>query len=365
MVDKSKMKKTVLFLPKYSAKGPSSRYRIYSYLPYYEQADIDFQVKPLFDDWYLENVWGHYSKIKILHKIIWAYFCRIFIILTVSTNTIVYIGADLLPFFPPIMEIYLSLRGVKYIVELDDAIFHNYDQNRSSFVRMVLGKKFHTVLKKASVVICGCSYLADYAKKWNSDTYIIPTSIDARKYENAILENRKETLVVGWIGSSYTSISIKQVVTAIKKLQSSIDFEFHLIGFDKILEPILKGCNYKIIQWSEAKEVEYMSRFTIGIMPLEDTPFSRGKCAFKLVQYMAMGIPTVSTPLQSNIDIDKGCGNFFANNNEEWYDKMYILLKNRDLRDSIGKNNKKVAMEYYTFQATNQKKIDIIKSLVK
>lgn len=349
----------VLFLPKYSQMGPSSRYRIYSYLPYYNAAGINYRISPLFGDWYLEAIWKHKSKLLVLHKLIWTYLRRIKKSLTVDSNTIVYIGAELLPFFPPVMEFFLYKRDIKYIIEFDDAVFHTYDNSKCWLIRKFLGNKFPHVIRKASVVICGCQYLADYASQWNNNVVIIPTSIDANKY--IINKEEGNIPIVGWIGSSSTSQNIRIVIDAIQHVQKKCKFELVLVGFDRRYEYLLNGCLYKILDWTSDEEVRILNSFSIGIMPLVDTPFSRGKCAFKLVQYMSLGIPTISTPLQSNLDIDKGCGNLFASTTKEWEEALLKLLKDDDLRKAIGNKNRDVAIENYTFQNNAPKYIEILK----
>ena len=351
--------KKIYFFPKYSSKAPSSRCRIYEYLPYYHQAEIKFVVSPLLGDWYLSALWGHKSKFRVLFLIVASYLKRIVSILLLPHNSIVYIGAELLPYMPSWLESYLYFRGIKYLIEFDDAVFHNYD-NRNILIRWLYQEKFKKVISKASLVICGCRYLSDYSKQWNKNVLIIPTSIDEKKYIKAISCTNN---IIGWIGSSSTSPNIAIVMPALKKLSIEFPFELHLVGFDKRYEYLLKGINYKIISWTSETEVSELSQFTIGIMPLYDTLGNRGKCAFKLVQYMGIGIPTISTPLQSNLDIDKGCGNLFANSDEEWYLAFKDLLSNRDKRRIIGNKNKRVAMQHYTFQSNSQELIGILRKI--
>lgn len=350
----------IIVYPKYSAMGPSSRYRMYEYLHYLEKEGIDYVVKPLLGDWYLTGVWHHQSKAKVGLHIIWAYLKRIVSVLFLHSNDVVWIGAELLPSFPGWMEKYMKLRGIVYVLEFDDAVFHNYDKKRAKITRRLYADKFEKVIRNASTVICGCRYLADYSKRWNTNVIIIPTCVDREKYNVAL--NNENKLVIGWIGSPSSSSYIEIVIEALKELMEEVDFELHLIGFDRQYEHLLEGINYRIKDWANNTEIEDMTKFSIGIMPLPDTPFSRGKCAFKLVQYMAMGIPTISTPLQSNVDIDRGCGNLFANNTDEWHEAFTKLMTDRGLREQIGVKNKEIALKYYTFQATWQSKINIIKS---
>lgn len=354
------MKKLLIF-PKYNAMGPSSRYRIYNYLQLYEKAGVDFEVYPLLEDWYLKNLWSKKSKAAIYYKIIKAYLKRLFRILAVKKNSIVYIGAELFPYLPFGIERYLKLRNIPYIVEFDDAIFHHYDRTSNFLVKKLLGRKTEKVIKNASAVIGGCQYLCDYARQWNSNVIEIPTSIDKRKY----LINREDSHppVIGWIGSPATARYLDLIVNPLLKLSKEFSFSVHLIGCDASITQKFKSIPHKIIQWTDATEVQELSKFSIGIMPLEDTPFARGKCAFKLVQYMAMGIPTVSTPLQSNINISKGNNNLFASNEEEWYESIKEILSNSVYYNEVGIKNREIAYKHYTIQNNWIKYIELFQSL--
>lgn len=354
--------KKLLFLPKYSAKGASSRYRIYSYLPYYKEEGFEFKVSPLLGDKYLDAVYGHHSKLTVILYLIYSYANRIWTVLTVSKDTLVYIGAELLPYFPSWLERYMRWRHVSYLIEFDDAVFHNYDQSYNTLIKKLYSHKFSKVIENASIVICGCRYLADYTKCWNNNVVMIPTCIDGEKYKQPAKEGNG--LVVGWIGSPSSSKFVKEVFPAIKKLQKRIDFEFRLVGFDKARESELCGLKYTIVDWDSEKEVNELRGFTVGIMPLKDTPFARGKCAFKLVQYMAAGVPTVSTPLQSNLDIDMGSGNLFATTTEEWEFALEKFLNDSELRKQVGRRNFEIAHEQYTFQKNFEKYSMVIDKLI-
>lgn len=358
---KPKKMRKIIFFPKYSSKGPSSRYRIYSYLPYYKDAGLDFSVSPLFGDWYLEHIWKHRAKWRLLLHIVYAYLKRLFQILLLPSNTIVYIGAELFPYCPFGIECYLKWRKIPYLVEYDDAIFHYYDQSSNRWVRFLLTHKTKKVIHNAAAIITGCQYLTDYARQWNNNVFEIPTSVDADKY--ALDRSDKRLFTIGWIGSPASSKYLEIVIPALRKLTDKYEFELDLIGFDSSYEFLLKGINYRLINWDSNTEVQNMSYFSVGIMPLPKTKFAQGKCAFKLVQYMAMGIPTISTPLQSNVNIDKGCGNLFADTEEDWYKAFEQVICNSEQFLQVGRENREVAMKYYTFQSNWEKYYSILKAL--
>lgn len=354
----------VYFFPKYSSKAPSSRYRVYNYLKFYNSHGLKFQVKPLFGDWYLENIWSNEPRYKVFHKIVWVYFLRMFWIIFLPKNAIVYIGAELFPYFPPIFEYYLKLRKIKYLIEFDDAIFHNYDQNRNLIIRSLFKNKTKKVISNAECIITGSEYLTDYAIKYNKKIYQIPTSIDFDKYRygDNLIENQNE-FIIGWIGSSSQSFQILYLIPVFRELISICKFKIHLVGFDQRLAIHLNGLPVEIIKWTESSEVEEMLKFSVGIMPLDNSLFSRGKCAFKLVQYMACGIPTISSPLKSNININKYSKNLFADSLSEWKNSIVEIYNNQEKFKKIGKINKEIAELNYTIQVNHKKYLEILEKI--
>lgn len=351
--------RVIHFYPKYSPMGPSSRYRIYSYLPFYRKANLEFSIAPLLGDWYLKRKWGHKSTMAIVPMIIISYLRRILSVLLINKNSLAYIGADSLPGFPPLVEWILVSRKIPYVIEFDDAVFHNYDRN------WLLKNKYKYVISHASHIITGCQYLSDYVKQWNSKITEIPTSIDFNNYSKTSIKDKKDSIpIIGWIGSTLSSGYLLPLIPTLKKLYQLKKFKLNLIGFDSNLKQHLSGLNYEIIKWSSETEIEEMEKFTVGIMPLNDSPFERGKCAFKLVQYMAIGIPTVSTPLQSNININQGCGNLFATTPEEWFYALLDILNNSNKYTQVGEKNKEIALSKYTFQNNWKIYFSILSSLI-
>ncbi len=354
----------IYFFPKYSAKGPSSRYRIYNYLPFYKKKGIKYKIYPLFGDWYLNALWNSQSRVITAAKVFRAYGKRLVRILFLPSNALVYIGADLFPYVPPIMEYYLKLRKIRYIVDYDDAIFHRYDQHKNRLIRYMLGAKINKVNQWASVIITGSTYLTQEARRSNSHVLEIPTSIDWEKYGPVYPQTGKNEFIIGWIGSPSQSQQVINIKDALKELKSRIPFELHLIGFDEKEKDKLEGIPYKIIRWKENTEIEEMQKFHVGIMPLEDTPFNRGKCAFKLVQYMALGLPTVASPLPANININKNSNNLFAATTEEWVDCLEYMYNNQDYFLTVGDRNKEIAAQYYTIQSNSKIYIELFKTFL-
>ena len=349
----------VLFLPKYDRLGASSRYRTFQYLPFVKEAGIDFDVKPLFNKEYLiyKYKYGRENKLLTINRL----FKRIKTILIDSWGyDLLVIEKELLPYFPPIFEYYLKLIGKPYVVDYDDAVWHNYDNHRKKIVRLLLNKKIKTVMKLASVVIGGSEYIIEYARNAGSKKIEkIPTVIDLRKY-NRKVKKRDEKFVIGWIGSPSTSRYILSINEVLAKFTQRYNAVVHLIGFDKKLEGKLMF-NKKIIEWSEDTEVDEICKFDVGIMPLEDGPFEKGKCGFKLIQYMGCEKPVIASPVgENNIIVKHGVNGYLAKDSQDWFKYLELFYNSRDIRREIGEKGFETVQRFYSLDVTKDRYISVL-----
>jgi glycosyltransferase involved in cell wall biosynthesis len=354
------------FFPKYSAKGPSSRYRFYHFVPMFKKNGFEIKTYPLLDDEYLNTISKNesYSKFKYIK----LFFNRIILVFKLSKNDIVFVQHEFFPFVPAFFEWYLtSIVGVKYVLDYDDAVFHNYDTHPNLIIRFLFKKKIPYVMKKASYIITGSPYLTRFAAKYNDNVIEIPTCIDIEKYKTKVKtygESSDDYLTIGWIGSKTTSVNILEIIPALKRFNSEYKMKLNLIGFDENLLNQFKGLNYQIIDWSSNTEVENIKKFDVGIMPLIFNPFINGKCGFKLIQYMACGIPTISTPYEANVKINRSMNNLHATTNDDWYNAFKKIFENRKFYKDVGLENIKIVENYYTIQVNENCYIDTFKTLI-
>jgi len=224
----------ILFLPKHEYMGASSRYRTLQYLPYIKENNIDFDVSPLFSDEYLTFKYEHGKENKIIT------FKRILnrirtILFKASTYDVLVIEKELIPYFPAILEGYLKLKKIPYIVDYDDAVWYNYDLHRKSIVKSLFKNKIRYVIKNAQCIVAGSEHIVDYAKHTNARNIVkIPTVIDLEKYICTDIEN-KDKFIVGWIGSPSSSKYIFEINTVLKEFTDKYNAIIHLVGFDKKL----------------------------------------------------------------------------------------------------------------------------------
>lgn len=351
----------VLLLSRYGDLGASSRVRLYQYIPCLKEEGIDVTIAPLFNNDYIKSLYERNTK--KLSIVFYSYFRRLFDLIKIKKYDLLWIEKELFPMLPPWAEEIISILKIPYIVDYDDAIFHNYDLNKNCIIRNLLKNKIDKVMKNAAVVIVGNDYLAERSQKAGARRIeYLPSVIDLNRYK--LKESRKsnnEIFKIGWIGSPATSKYLYLVQDAFKEISINIRFRLILIGSNKIN---LSDLPIEIKPWKEETEVEDIKEFDVGIMPLIDEPWERGKCGYKLIQYMACGIPVIGSPVGINnkIIID-GVNGFKANTINEWKYAFQKLYQEYDLRLKMGQAGRKLVEQNYCIQVTAPKLIKIIKSI--
>lgn len=345
--------KKVLVLTRYDRKGASSRLRIYQYLDFFnsEGVAIDFTVFPLLNDQYIANLYAH--KKKKWFFVFVGYFKRLFYLLCYRRQfDLIWIEKELFQYCPAWFELWLLGRK-PFILDYDDAIFHHYDRHKSKLVRYLFGKKIDHLMKKANIVMVGNAYLGERARQAGAGSIeLIPTVIDVNRYiikENTVSHSQNPMPVIGWIGAPSTQKFLDIVLKPLSELAKIREFKLVVIGANDDFKPI--GFNYEVWKWSETMEVEMLHGIDIGIMPLYDQPFEKGKCGYKLVQYMACGKPVVATPVGVNSDIvDHGVNGFLANSDEEWFNQLLVLLDDPLKRVAFGQAGRAKVVQQYSLQ---------------
>lgn len=347
----------VVYFTKYNRNGASSRLRSYQFVPLLEKEGIDVTIFPFFDEDYLHSLYAKksISKIKLL-GFYWNRFIKLFSIYKFDK---IIIEKELFPYFFSWFEKLLWLFNVKYIVDYDDAIFHNYDLSKNKLVKFLLKNKIYNVMKYSNHVLAGNEYLAQKAKNSSAKKIIIhPTVIDVDAYK--VKDNYTTSkVVIGWIGSPTTYKYIKNLESVFIKLSNLYTIEFHIIGAKN---NEVKLDNVKFIDWSEENEVALISKFDIGIMPLENTPWELGKCSYKLIQYMGCGIPVVASSVGMNKEvIEEGKNGFLVSDEQQWIEKLSVLIENEVLRENLGKQGRLKVEDLFSNKKTVQKLLSILR----
>ncbi len=332
---------------------------MYQYLRLYEKSGIEVVVSPLFGFYFFSS-----SGLRKYLIIFFYYFRRLFKLLQVFKFDLVYIEYELFPYFPAVFEKLLKYLGVKYIVDYDDAIFHNYDQSPNVFIKYFLANKIESVVRNSVFVISGSPYLTRYLSGFNSNCIELPTSISLNVSKGLIRNNTKHIFTIGWIGSRTTSPNLLALIPTFESLRKEISFKLILVGFDERLSVYFRNINFQLIDWNGLSEYQEISKFDVGIMPLDDTFFNLGKCGFKLIQYMSCSIPTISTPTEANLKINRNGLNLHASTTVEWYSAFLKVYQNRDRYKVIGEQNFEDFSKYYSIEYNSDTYISIFNEIV-
>lgn len=343
----------VLALTRYDRLGASSRMRTHQYLPWLNMEDIDMLVLPLFSDAY---VTGLQSGQKNLREIVTAYPQRLQALVNAQSFDLVWIEKEALPWLPAWIERIFLPKRIPYVLDYDDAVFHYYDLHRNPLIKHLLGSKHPALIRGAALVVAGNNYLAEFARQSGArHVEVLPTVIDLDRYpapvQKSVLD-QSPSPCVGWIGQRSTASLLAPYNQLFECLASTGQARFAAIGIDtSTLDLPMKS-----IPWTEQTEVASIAGFDIGIMPLVDKPFERGKCGYKLIQYMACGLPVVASPVGVNCQIvDHGVNGFLAETPEQWKQALQTLLTDKSLRQRMGQMGRQKVEREYCIQVTGPK----------
>ncbi len=348
----------ILLLSRYGRLGSSSRVRFYQFLPYLEARGFRFTVAPLLDDAYVENLYT--GRPQSRPAIARGYFRRLGRLLGARRYDLIWLEKELFPWMPAWFEAALPRLGAPYAVDYDDAVFHRYELHSSGAARRLLGGKISAVMKRAAAVVAGNAYLADYARSAGAGCVeIIPSVVDLERYALSNLSNPEP--VVGWIGAPVTAPYLEAVGPALKEVAAAHEgLRTVLVGSGPLK---LEGAYAEVRPWTEAGETGEIARFSVGIMPLPDEPFERGKCGYKLIQYMAAGVPVVASPVGVNTEIvEHGANGFLAGTHEEWVRALDALLRDPPLRAKMGVAGRKKVEESYSLRVAAPRLAEVLRA---
>lgn len=353
----------ILSLTRYGKLGASSRLRTFGYINSLNVLGYKFNTQCLIDNSLLLKRYneGSYRFLDL----IFVYYNRIVALFDAKKYDCVWIEKEALPWFPLWFE-KLFLLNVPYILDYDDATFHYYDRNPNKILRFFYRNRINGLIAKASLVVCGNAYLASYATKAGAlNVHILPTVVDLIKYPFSKCkfhcQNSTHTLRVVWIGSPSTVSYLYNIQDALRVVFARSPFVLRVIGADFNLP----GIHIECIQWSEDTEAKSIADCDVGIMPLSNSFWEQGKCGYKLIQYMACGLPVIASPVGANLDIViDGENGFLANDTNQWIFALEQLILNPNLRESMGIIARKRVEQKYSLQVAAPRLSKLLQSVL-
>jgi glycosyltransferase involved in cell wall biosynthesis len=334
-------------LSRYGRLGASSRLRLFQYERYLRANGIEPAPSPFFDDDYILRL---YENRQTRMNGVSAFRRRIRQMRRAGNADLLWIEKEALPWMPWQIERAILPGAVPIVTDYDDAIFHNYDLHGSPAVRLLLGRKIDAVMAASALVLAGNSYLAERARAAGARRIeIVPTVVDIANYAVKPDRGAPITPKIGWIGSPTTWAAymapMMSVLTAVAAAEGA---RMLAVGAGKEAAP---HPTLDTMPWSEETEVECIQAMDIGIMPLADSPWARGKCGYKLIQYMACGLPVVASPVGVNAEIvEHGVNGFLARSDDEWRQALETLLCDPGLRRQMGQAGRRKVETQYSLQ---------------
>ncbi|MBS1576950.1 MAG: glycosyltransferase [Bacteroidetes bacterium] len=341
----------LFFVPSPLGISPGQRFRFEQYLPEFEERGMRYCVRPFLS---LRGRKCLYSEGNIFGKvsaILGGYWRRVKDMFIIHRYEYVYIHRWATTAGPPVFEwIIAKIFRKKIIYDFDDAIWLNESRYNKKFLSFKFLSKVGKICKWAHTVTVGNTYLHDFALKYNKNVIIIPTVVNTQTVHAESQDHDVIYPNVGWTGSFSTLQYLDIILPALQALQERIDFTFYVIADQ---DPRLALKKYVFIKWDSESEAKDLLKFHIGLMPLTDNEYSKGKCGFKAIQYMAMGMPAVVSPVGVNATIvEHGQNGFLCSSQQEWENYIELLLKDPSLRKKLGNAARKKIERNYSVIAT-------------
>lgn len=345
----------VLFVVPYPAdKAASQRFRVEQFLPLLQKQGIHVTLAPFWS----KATWAILYKVGyILRKVIGTatgFLNRLLLLPQLPRYDYVFIHREATPVGPPWFEwLAAKVFRKKLIFDFDDAIWldNTSEENRKA-ARYKWHQKTADISRWSYKVSAGNSYLQQYALQFNQQVVYLPSTVDpAKKYDRLKVQDT-ERLVIGWTGSHSTLPYLKLIEPVLQRLEEKYTFDFVVIA-DKA--PELKVRSLVFMLWIPSTELEDLLQINIGVMPLPDTEWAKGKCAFKAIQYMALGIPAVVSAVGANTDaVRDGKTGYTCTTEQEWYEGLERLLNDAHLRREMGAAGRDWVADKYSLQTHEQ-----------
>lgn len=360
---------SVLFLVGGAPGGgldPSSRFRVFFYLDRFRR-DSRFKAT-VSVSWPAKSFheWAFFTRHPLLRKaflplgLALMFTKRLWDVVRAPFYDVVFIQRPLLPGqLYPVLEMAICRLNRHVVFDFDDAIFISHQEKspeRASLLYRLLEDRNNVarIVRRSAHVVAGNEFLADFARQHNPNISVVPTAIDTEYYQPIPTHGGSgDGLVVGWIGTSGNLAYVEQLAPAFRALRKRVPFELTIVcnHVERALD--LPGVDYRWIDWNSGRERADLAAFDVGIMPLPDNVWERGKCGFKLLQYMACGIPAVASPVGVNRDIvQPGENGYLAANEDEWQRRIEDLLVDPALRERFSRNGRETVLQGYALDIT-------------
>lgn len=354
----------ILFLLTNPIESPAERYRVFQYLPYFEARGIHCAVETIFESPDYRYLYQPGFLLRKGTALLSGFLRRLRVLLQADRFDLAVIHRQSVFFWPGLVETFLERAGVPFLVDIDDALFLPSPGavNRLSFL-VRSPKNLPGTLRRAACVVAGNTTIARFAAKHCRRVEVVPTCVDTSYYG---FRRRNGTVagpgavVIGWMGSHATAAYLDSLDPVFSELTlRHPKTKVRVVGAEYHHPSGLIECR----PWRLDTEVDELAGFDIGIMPMDDNEWARGKCGLKLLQYMAAGIPVVASPVGVSAEIvANGKNGFLASTPADWLDKFSLLIGSPSLRESLSREGRRTVEERYSVAAWASRLIEIVTS---
>ncbi len=353
--------RVLALVPQIFNTSPGQRYRIEQWAPIMRRAGIEIEFAP-FECPRLHAVIYQPGMIgRKVGLILRGFLRRAADMRRAAGFDAVYLFREAALLGPAVFERWLKAKNKPIVFDFDDAIFVRYVSPANGYLSYLkFPGKTGKICRMASHVMAGNDFLAAYARRYNSGVTVVPTTMDLEKYT---LEERRtfDIPMIGWTGS-YSSLQyLRNLHGVLREVYSRVPFHLRVIGPGS---PDLAGLPVEFIPWRAESEVADLRPIDVGLMPVPDNPWNRGKCACKALQYMALAIPAICSPVGVNAQIIRdGENGFLADKESEWIEKLIRLLRSEKLRRKLGAAGRKTVEERFSAEVAARTVCEVFRSL--
>jgi glycosyltransferase involved in cell wall biosynthesis len=350
MVESTSRIKLCALAPYPADMVPGQRFRIEQWLPELAAQGIDVELMPFADRELmriLHQPGRHGAKAAALSV---AFLKRLGDVAAATRYDAVLVHRAICIVGPALLERALKLFGKPLIFDFDDAIFRLHtDANNRWFGWLKFPGKTAAICRLSSHIVVGNAWLGEYARQFNPRVTVVPTSIDTAQYQPLTEPRGNGRVVVGWTGSSTSMTYLEMFAPTLRELLKLREVEIRVISNR---EPELPGIPFNYRPWRPETEIEEIGRLDIGLMPMPDDEWARGKCALKALQYMAMGVPTICTSVGANCEvIEHGRNGMLAYSEAEWLACLTALIDDAALRARLGQAGRQTIEAGYSMRS--------------
>ena len=343
--------------------APGQRYRIEQWAPYLRELGIEVALLSFASDELGRALYQRGAYAAKAREMLRSLLRRFAHVWEAGDYDAVFLHREASLIGPAWLERLAKVRQPRLVYDFDDAVWLPYVSPRNRYLSLLKAPwKTATLCRLAAAVTAGSEHLASFAQRYNDHVTVVPSTVSLRHYRPRPEPRRPGPPVIGWTGS-HSSVQYLRIVEApLRRLAELRRFRFVAIGVEDLRMP---GVDTECRPWRSATEVEDLWDLDVGIMPLPDEPWARGKCAMKAIQYMGVGVPAVVSPVGANRDlIETGANGFLAGPEDEWVETLDRLVSDDDLRARLGREARRTVEERFSAEVHAPRVAQVIRGLV-